>query len=309
MYPNYMMGAKSGYRGPLLSEKVVKETAMCHGYRRNNCIFAAMKPTVVLHHLCIGYQGGRHVHPIAPAIDASLYEGELTCLIGPNGVGKSTLLRTLSAFLPPLSGQVLIEKDARQIDITSCSLRQLSHLLSIVLTSRPDVSNLRVNEVVGMGRSPYTDFWGKLSANDEQVVEESLGMVGVAQLRKRSLGTLSDGECQKVMIAKALAQQTPIILLDEPTAFLDYPSRVEMLQTLRRLAHQLHKTILLSTHDVELALQLADRLWLMQSDGLTIGSARELADSGALARFIERPGIAFDTQHLSIRVEPLVTNN
>ena len=268
-----------------------------------------MKPTVVLRHLCIGYQGGRHAHPIAPAIDASLYEGELTCLIGPNGVGKSTLLRTLSAFLPPLSGQVLIEKNARQIDLSACSLSELSHLLSIVLTSRPDVSNLRVDEVVGMGRSPYTDFWGKLSAKDEQVVEESLGMAGVAQLRKRSLGTLSDGECQKVMIAKALAQQTPIILLDEPKAFLDYPSRVEMLQTLRRLAHQLHKTILLSTHDVELALQLADRLWLMQSDGLAIGSARELADSGALARFIERPGITFDAQHLAIRVEPFVTNN
>ena len=268
-----------------------------------------MKPTVVLHHLCIGYQGGRHAQPIAPAIDASLNEGELTCLIGPNGVGKSTLLRTLAGFLPPLSGKVQIENGSQQIELSACSLKELSHLLSIVLTSRPEVSNLRVDEVVGMGRSPYTGFWGKLSIEDKRVVEKSLSMVRASDLSKRNLGTLSDGECQKVMIAKALAQQTPIVFLDEPTAFLDYPSRVEMLQMLRRLAHELNKTILLSTHDVELALQLADRLWLMQADGLTIGSAHELAANGSLARFVERPGIVFDKQHLAIKVVPFVTNN
>ena len=298
-----MLSGKSGYKGALLSEKVVKETTMCHGYPRNNCIFVDMKPTVVLRHLCIGYQEGRHAHPIAPAIDASLYEGELTCLIGSNGVGKSTLLRTLAGFLPPLSGQVLIENEARQIDISDCSLRQLSHLLNIVLTARPDVPNLRVDEVVGMGRSPYTDFWGKLSTEDKRVVEESLCMMGVSQLSKRNLGTLSDGECQKVMIAKALAQQTSIIFLDEPTAFLDYPSKVEMLQLLRNLAHNLGKTVFLSTHDVEMALQLSDRIWLMQAGRFETGTSHELAAKGSLSQFIDRKGIRLDKDSLSIKME------
>jgi iron complex transport system ATP-binding protein len=156
-----------------------------------------------------------------------------------------------------------------------------------------------------MGRSPYTGFWGTLTAADRQRVSEAIGMVGIGSLSGRMIHTLSDGERQKVMIAKALAQQTPIIYLDEPTAFLDFPSKVEMMQLLRQLAKTAQKTIFLSTHDFELALQVADRLWLMEKEMLYVGTPRELAQSGALARYVERPGISFDAQTLTVRVNSL----
>jgi iron complex transport system ATP-binding protein len=157
-----------------------------------------------------------------------------------------------------------------------------------------------------MGRSPYTGFWGTLTPADKQIVSESISLVAIEQLKDRMVHTLSDGERQKVMIAKALAQQTPVIYLDEPTAFLDFPSKVEMMQLLRRLAREQQKTIFLSTHDFELALQVADTLWMMEKGGkLTIGTPQELAAEGALARYVERPGIIFDAQTLTVKVSKL----
>jgi iron complex transport system ATP-binding protein len=161
---------------------------------------------------------------------------------------------------------------------------------------------MTIEELVGMGRSPYTGFWGTLSKDDRRIVDEAIGLVGIGALRGRYVHTLSDGERQKVMIAKALAQQTPIIYLDEPTAFLDFPSKVEVMQLLHRLAHEQQKTIFLSTHDVELSLQIADCIWLMESGILNIGTHRQLADEGALGRFIAHKGILFDAQTLTIRV-------
>ena len=181
--------------------------------------------------------------------------------------------------------------------------KELSRLIGIVLTEKPDVRNMTTEDLVGMGRSPYTGFWGTLTADDRQIAAEAIGMVGIESLRGRMIHTLSDGERQKVMIAKTLAQQTPIIYLDEPTAFLDYPSKVEMMQLLRRLAHEQQKTIFLSTHDVELALQLADRLWLMEPNQLSVGTPRQLADDGTLSRFIERDGIVFERDSLTIRIK------
>ena len=164
---------------------------------------------------------------------------------------------------------------------------------------------MSVRELVALGRSPYTGFWGTLHNEDWQIVDEAIDAVRIGVLRERMVNTLSDGERQKVMIAKALAQQTPIIFLDEPTAFLDFPSKVEMMQLLRRLAREAQKTIFLSTHDFELALQVADKLWLMETGGVSIGSPKELAQSGALARYVERPGITFDAQTLTVRVNGL----
>ncbi len=262
-----------------------------------------MKETVLLEDLCIGYQTKQQSRVVAENINASLYEGELTCLIGANGVGKSTLLRTLSAFQPPLSGKVMLRGRA----LTDYSSHELARNIGVVLAARPDVENLTVYEMVGLGRSPYTGFWGKLSADDKQVVDEAIRQVGIGHLAERMIQTLSDGERQKVMIAKALAQQTPLIFLDEPTAFLDFPSKVDCLQMLSRLAHQLHKTIFLSTHDVELAFQLADKLWVMERREenprqISIGTPRQLADDGTLSRFVERKGIAFDKSSLTIHV-------
>jgi iron complex transport system ATP-binding protein len=172
----------------------------------------------------------------------------------------------------------------------------------VVLTEKPDVRNMTVAEMVGMGRQPYTGFWGTLTGEDRQVVQDSMQQVGIEWLANRRIDTLSDGERQKVMTAKALAQQTPVIFLDEPTAFLDFPSKVEMMQLLRRLAQQMQKTVFMSTHDLELALQLADTVWLMEKDALSVGTPRQLADSGVLARFVERDGIRFDAASLSVRV-------
>jgi iron complex transport system ATP-binding protein len=189
-------------------------------------------------------------------------------------------------------------------EIASLSDKDLSKLIGVVLTEKPDVRNMSVRELVSLGRSPYTDFWGTCSEEDLSIVDEAIAKVGITALSRRPVHTLSDGERQKVMIAKALAQQTPVIFLDEPTAFLDYPSKVEVLQLLRDICRSTGKTVFLSTHDVELALQLADTIWLMTRDEpLAIGSPKALADNGDLGRFIERQNIVFDKDTLTIRIK------
>ena len=255
--------------------------------------------TIQIQQLSIGYPSKRGVRVVAEGISGAIRSGELTCLLGANGVGKSTLLRTLSAFQSKIGGEVLIQGR----DLSDYTDKELSRLIGVVLTEKPDVRNMSVRELVALGRSPYTGFWGTCSKDDLRIVDEAIEMVGIGDLSRRPIQTLSDGERQKVMIAKALAQQTPVIYLDEPTAFLDYPSKVEVLQLLRRICSEANKTVFLSTHDVELALQLADTVWLMtREDGVTIGSPQLLAREGALARFIEREGITFDPETLAIRV-------
>ena len=275
--------------------------------------------TIQLRDLSIGYQTKHSVKTVAEGISGSIRSGELTCLLGANGVGKSTLLRTLSAFQPAIRGEIFIstnEEGGTRKEISSLSDKELSKLIGVVLTEKPDVKNMSVRELVSLGRSPYTGFWGTYTDEDFRIVDEAIEMVGITDLNRRPVHTLSDGERQKVMIAKALAQQTPVIFLDEPTAFLDYPSKVEVLQLLRRISREAGKTIFLSTHDVELALQLADTIWLMrrresgvrsqESGGgspVTIGSPQELAASGDLGRFIERQNIVFDKETLTIKVK------
>lgn len=270
---------------------------------------------IELKELTIGYAQKNNTKIVASGINATLHSGRLTCLIGANGIGKSTLLRTLSAFQPPLSGEIFIDSES-PIPLSTLTDKQLSRLIGVVLTEKPDVQNMTVFELVGLGRSPYTGFWGRLNEEDKEVVKESLRLVGIEPLQDRLIQTLSDGERQKTMIAKALAQQTPVIYLDEPTAFLDYPSKVEMLTLLRHLARETGKTIFLSTHDMELALQIADELWLMTAEEssstglcqspkettLIIGTPQELASNGSLSHFIDRPGLHFDPQTLAIRV-------
>ena len=226
---------------------------------------------ITLEQLSVGYKG---FSPVVTDINVEIKSGELTCLIGSNGIGKSTLLKTLTGFLPKLGGRLLL--DGRDIDLLSQHER--AKYISIVLTYKTDVQNLSVAEMVGMGRMPYTGFWGKLNADDREIVAEAINMVSINHLKDRMVQTLSDGERQKVMIAKALAQQTPIILLDEPTSFLDFPSKVEMLQLLHRLAKETDKVVFLSTHDLELALRIADRLVELNKSGLHIVPARQVKD-------------------------------
>ncbi len=239
--------------------------------------------------LVIGYPG----HAVAGPLSATLRQGELCCLLGANGVGKSTLLRTLAAFQLALAGEIWLDGQ-RLKDI---SPRHLSTLVGIVLTDRVRTAGVTVRDLVAMGRSPYTNFWGKLTETDHRQVDQAIDQVGIRPFTGRQIATLSDGERQKVMIAKALAQGTPVILLDEPTAFLDFPSKVEIMLLLRELAHEMGKTLLLSTHDLDLALQTADRLWLMGRDlPLAVGSPRELA--GALPDYFPSGHLSFDAEHL-----------
>ena len=226
---------------------------------------------ITLEQLSVGYKG---FSPVVTGINVEIKSGELTCLIGPNGIGKSTLLKTLTGFLPKLGGRLLLDGS----DIDLLSQRERAKYISIVLTYKTDVQNLSVAEMVGMGRMPYTGFWGKLNAGDREIVAEAINMVGINHLKDRMVQTLSDGERQKVMIAKALAQQAPIIFLDEPTSFLDFPSKVEMLQLLHRLAKETDKVVFLSTHDLELALRIADRLVELNKSGLHIVPARQVKD-------------------------------
>ncbi len=223
---------------------------------------------LILDNLTTGY-GHKTV---SRGLNAELQEGRLTCLLGPNGSGKSTLLRTISGAQIPLYGSVT---------------RTDSRTLSIVLTSRIDVAQLRAWDVVAMGRHPYTGYFGKLTAQDDEIIQEAMRTTQTLPFRNRNMTSLSDGEAQKVMIAKALAQQTPVILLDEPSAFLDFPSKVSLMLMMRNLAHNHGKTILLSTHDVSLALKTADTLWLMNTDGsMHTGTAQELTSSGDIATFL-----------------------
>lgn len=223
-------------------------------------------PSITLTNLSVGYLRPRRT-PLAvlTGLNATLHSGRLTCLVGANGIGKSTLLRTLAAFLPPLDGQILYRssEDAVPVNLSSLSKNRMARLVSVVLTAKPSVENLTAEQVVALGRSPYTNLWGTLRAADLQKVQWAMHAVGILPLQKRMVHTLSDGERQKVMIAKALAQDTPVMLLDEPTAFLDYHSKVEMLRLLHTLAHQTNKMLLLSTHDLEQALHAADALWVV----------------------------------------------
>lgn len=245
--------------------------------------------------LTIGY--GKTV--VADGINATLEEGKMACLIGQNGAGKSTLLRTLCCFQPSLDGKKLLDGK----DVSRLSAQELSTMIGVVLTDRVDVQGMTVRELVAMGRSPYTDFWGKLKPEDETIVEEAIRLTGIEALASRQINTLSDGERQKVMIAKTLAQQTPIILLDEPTAFLDFPSKVETMLLLKRLAHEQGKSILISTHDLDLALQTADTLWLMGKSSLIVGPPSTLAQDNTLALFFANPNVHFNAGELRFTIK------
>ncbi len=225
-----------------------------------------------LSHLSVGYSPSL---PVVSDINAVVRSGQLTCLTGENGIGKSTLLKTLTGFLPKLGGELLL--DDREVG--TFSQRELARQVSIVLTQKPDVQNLTVEEVIGLGRSPYTGFFGRFHDADRTVIADALASVGIEPLRHRMIQTLSDGERQKVMIAKALAQQTPVILLDEPTAFLDFPSKAETFRLLQRMAHDRDKLILLSTHDLELAVRFADCLLEVKDRSLHRVSADEVKAS------------------------------
>ena len=248
-------------------------------------------PILQLENLTIGYVSQRPHKVVHSNINLSLKKGELTCLLGTNGAGKSTLLKTLSGFQMGIEGKVFLEGE----EIHFISKKKLARKLSVVLTDSIAAGNLTVYEVVSFGRYVYSDFFGRLSAKDDEMIRYALDCVGIAHFAQRNISELSDGERQKVMIAKAIAQETPLILLDEPTAFLDLPSRVEIMILLRKLSAENGKTILLSTHDLDLALQLADKIWLMaKKREIVSGTPEDLALSGMFNSFFDKESLSFD---------------
>jgi iron complex transport system ATP-binding protein len=251
----------------------------------------SMLPLLAAHNLTIGYPAARAQKPIAGPLNFALNPGELVALLGPNGAGKSTLLRTLAGLQAPLAGRlVLADKD-----LATVSAAERARLLSIVLTDRVEAGGLTVLELVRLGRHPHTSWLGGLSAHDEERVQAALTATGTTAFAPRRVAELSDGERQKVLLARALAQDTPVILLDEPTAHLDLPNRVALLRLLHKLARDTNKAILLSTHELDLALQAADRLALLTADGvLHLGTPEDLVLDGTFAAAFARERLAFD---------------
>ncbi|MEM7124723.1 MAG: ABC transporter ATP-binding protein [Chloroflexota bacterium] len=251
------------------------------------------------HNLSIGYRRRRHETVIATGLDLTLQAGELVCLLGPNGAGKSTLMRTLAGMQPPLAGQVRLDGE----DIGTLRPQVVAKKLSVVLTEQVHAGLLSAYALIALGRYPHTDWRGTLSAADEVIVQDAIDAVGVVPLAARPVSQLSDGERQKVMIARALAQQPKLMLLDEPTAFLDLPRRVEIMQILRRLAYSRQRAILLSTHDLDLALRSADTLWLLSEGKLYIGAPEDLVLSGLFAEAFASEGVTFDIHSGAFEVQ------
>lgn len=240
----------------------------------------------------IGYgqqSRGRLMEPL----NFEAQKASLVCVLGTNGTGKSTLLKTIGGLLPPLGGRISI--DGRSIH--SLSLSERAKRYAFVLTDAIQVGFITVFQLVSMGRHPHTRMTGRLTSQDRNRVEQALDEVHLSGFDHRYVHELSDGEKQRVLIAKALAQDTPIILLDEPTSFLDLPNRIETMLLLQRLAHDAGKTIVLSTHEVDLALRLSDRIWLLESHaGLMQGSPTELMDNGCIQRAFNSDRFGFDKE-------------
>ncbi|WP_195375544.1 ABC transporter ATP-binding protein [Parabacteroides leei] len=249
-------------------------------------------PVIETNRLSIGYRlkGGKY-KVIHDDLNLQLFPGEVTCLLGLNGAGKSTLLRTLCGFQPPLDGDISLMGQP----LSSYSQSNFSLTVGVVLTEKTNAGGITVYELVSLGRHPYTGFFGQLKKSDREIIEQSLVAAGIAHKAQNYVSELSDGERQKAMIAKALAQQCPIILLDEPTAFLDVTSRIETMVLLHRLAMEQNKAILLSTHDLDLAIQMGDCLWLQEKGRpMACGTPEDLILSGAFESFFGKEGIVFD---------------
>lgn len=235
---------------------------------------------------------------ITDSLNLGLERGTLTSLIGTNGCGKSTLIRTLSGLQEPVNGYVKVLGDK----LDSINSVKRAKLISHVLTDSDYLRSITVRNMVAMGRFPHTNFLGHLSAKDWEVVEQSMMKVKIEHKRDSLLFELSDGERQRTLIAKALAQDTPLIFLDEPTSFLDMRNKIEIMELLRTLAHTSEKAILLSTHDIDIALQTSDRIWLMNSGNITSGIPEDLIISGKIASTFRSDAFAFNLETGSFKV-------
>ena len=229
-----------------------------------------------LQNISLGYAN----RTLITSLTAHIRQGELTALVGRNGTGKSTLLRAIAGLGEPLSGEIMLGGKPLQ----KLSTAELATTISFVTTDKVRISNLRCRDVVALGRAPYTNWIGRMQDEDRAIVEQSLAAVAMSDYADKTMDRMSDGECQRIMIARALAQQTPIILLDEPTAFLDMPNRYELCNLLRSLAHNEGKCILFSTHELDIAISLCDSIALIAPPQLHLLPTEQMISSGYIER-------------------------
>ena len=251
--------------------------------------------TIELHDVTLGY--GERV--LMADANVGFGWGELTALVGRNGTGKSTLLRTIAALARPRKGYITIGGE----DSAGLSMREVASRIAFVSTEDVRVQNLHVWDVVSLGRAPYTNWVGRLTEEDKTKVRESLRLVGMEAFAESSMDSLSDGERQRVMIARALAQDTPIILLDEPTAFLDLPNKYEICLLLKKLAHKEGKCILFSTHDLSIAIELCDTVAVIEGGKFHYGTAEMLIEEGVMQRIFNSAQIEFDRERGNVRLK------
>ena len=233
------------------------------------------------------------------SLSGHIPSGGLTALVGRNGTGKSTLLRAIAALGPKQRGEIIL--CGKRIE--ELSPTEMAKTVALVTTDKVRITNLRCRDVVALGRAPYTNWIGRIQPQDEAIVGEALASVGMSDYADRTMDSMSDGECQRIMIARALAQQTSIILLDEPTAFLDMPNRYELCTLLRRLAHEERKCILFSTHELDIALELCDSIALISPPHLHILPTEEMVRSGHIERLFTTGIVRFDPATRSVSVK------
>ena len=242
--------------------------------------------------LTLGY--GTHI--LLQNISTQIENGHLVALLGRNGTGKSTLLRSIIGLEKPIAGNIYIEGD----NIMQLAPEEVARRISLVTTDKVRVPNLRCKDVVALGRTPYTNWIGHLQEEDKQKVAEALKLVNMCNYADKSMDKMSDGECQRIMIARALAQDTAVILLDEPTAFLDLPNRYELCLLLKKLVKEEGKCIIFSTHDLDIALSLCDTVMLIDNPQLHTLSTSAMIKSGHIERLFQNQDITFDAQAMKV---------
>lgn len=250
---------------------------------------------IELKELTLGY-GQR---TLLEMVNARMTGGQLIALLGRNGAGKSTLLRAMMGLEKPQSGEIILQGKK----ITSLKPEKLARSISFVTTDKVRIANLRCKDVVSMGRAPYTNWIGQLRPEDEMRVDTAIQLVGMSAYAEKTMDKMSDGECQRIMIARALAQDTPVILLDEPTAFLDLPNRYELCLLLKRLAQEEDKCILFSTHDLDIALSLCDSIMLIDNPHMYTLPTPEMIASGHIERLFRNESVTFDAQKMRVRIK------
>jgi iron complex transport system ATP-binding protein len=243
--------------------------------------------------LIIGYSEGRKVNALLPPITASARRGEMIALIGKNGIGKSTLLRTLAGLQPSLGGDITYSGKS----IREYSRTDLARTIGYISTEIVKVTNMRVYDLVALGRFPYTNWFGKIDERNHEIITDSIEKTGMSSLSWRFISELSDGERQKAMIARILAQDTGILVMDEPTAFLDIGSKFEILHLMHLLSQKNGKTIIFSTHDLNVALSQADKIWLIADDHILEGAPEDLMLQGAFDHLFDSSAVEYNSEH------------